>query len=276
MILSLRQIEEIGAATICDFNEFFFHDSTCPPRRGIRATPIDQFATEYLGLSVNFVRLSSDGSICGLTSYADAEYVIEERGLARTIPLSRNQVLLDSSFVEVGQVKKLCGKRRFTLAHECAHQILFQLETEEEKQYRCRDYATRKVYSLRDLKTKEDWNEWQANALGAALLMPQEEVERAMWLFGQCRKLTNYEGRFTHTDKMVLTEFCHALGVSNLPPLSVSARWAISKIVLIENCSIHWRCGREQEYPNIRAFPGDDGENHSCQASDCGAEAEIH
>ena len=87
MILSLRQIEEIGAATICDFNEFFFHDSTCPPRRGIRATPIDQFATEYLGLSVNFVRLSSDGSICGLTSYADAEYVIEERGLARTIPL---------------------------------------------------------------------------------------------------------------------------------------------------------------------------------------------
>ena len=66
MILSLRQIEEIGAATICDFNEFFFHDSTCPPRRGIRATPIDQFATEYLGLSVNFVRLSSDGSICGL------------------------------------------------------------------------------------------------------------------------------------------------------------------------------------------------------------------
>lgn len=214
MILSLRQIEEIGAATIRDFNEFFFHDSTCPPRRGIRATPIDQFATEYLGLSVSFVRLSSDGSICGLTSYADAEYVIEERGLARTIPLSRNQVLLDSSFVEVGQVKRLCGKRRFTLAHECAHQILFQLETEEEKQYRCRDYATRKVYSLRDLKTKEDWNEWQANALGAALLMPQEEVERAMWLFGQCRKLTNYEGRFTHTDKMVLTEFCHALGVS--------------------------------------------------------------
>ena len=105
------------------------------------------------------------------------------KGALHERPLSRNQVLLDSSFVEVGQVKSCVGSGAL-LAHECAHQILFQLETEEEKQYRCRDYATRKVYSLRDLKTKEDWNEWQANALGAALLMPQEEVERAMWLFG--------------------------------------------------------------------------------------------
>lgn len=214
MILSLRQIEEIGAATIHDFNKFFFHDSTGLQRRGIHATPIDQFAKEYLGLTISFTRLSTDGSICGLTSYADAEYISEEMGETHTIQLRRNQILLDSSFVEVGQVKRLCGKRRFTLAHECAHQLLFQLETEEERQYRYQDYETRKVYSLRDLKTKEDWNEWQANALGAALLMPQEEVERAMWLFGQCKKLINYEGWFTQTDKMVLTEFCSALGVS--------------------------------------------------------------
>lgn len=214
MILSLRQIEEIGAATIRDFNELFFHDSINPQRRGVRATPIELFAKDYLGLNVSFTKLSMDGTICGLTSYADAEYVVEEMGIMRTIQLKRNQVLLDSSFVEEGQVKRLCGKRRFTLAHECAHQILFQLATDEEKQDRCQDYAMRRVYSLRDLKTKEDWNEWQANALGAALLMPQEEVERAMWLFGQCRKLTNYEGRFSCTEKPVLEEFCRALGVS--------------------------------------------------------------
>ncbi len=37
---------------------------------------------------------------------------------------------MDASFIQPGQVYKLCGKRRFTLAHECAHQILFQMESE--------------------------------------------------------------------------------------------------------------------------------------------------
>ena len=71
MILSLCQIEEIGAAVIKDFNEFFFHDSIKPREELVRATPIDQFAHKYLGLSVGYSRLSADGSICGLTCYSD-------------------------------------------------------------------------------------------------------------------------------------------------------------------------------------------------------------
>ena len=41
-------------------------------------------------------------------------------------------VILDESFIRSGNVQRLCAKRRFTLGHECAHQILFQLESEEE------------------------------------------------------------------------------------------------------------------------------------------------
>ena len=171
MILSHHQIEDIGAAVIQDFNKFFYCVSAALGDKYVRATPIDQFARDYLGLSVRFARLSADGRICGLTSYADAEYIIEEMGVVRTIELKQNQILLDSSFLEAGKVKKLCGKRRFTLAHECAHQILFQMESEESQQ-KCRGfYSDRRSYSLRDLKSREDWNEWQANALGAALLI---------------------------------------------------------------------------------------------------------
>lgn len=214
MILSQLQLEEIGAAVTKDFNEFFFRDRETPRTRFVRATPIEQLAEEYLGLSISFARLSEDGSICGLTCYADAEYIIEGSDGKRTVALKRNQVLLDSSFIELGQVKKLCGKRRFTLAHECAHQILFQMELDETKR-KCEDaYSEHRAYSLRDLKTKEDWNEWQANVLGAALLMPQEEVDRGMWFFAPDRKLTNYEGRFTYVDNVALTSFCDALGVS--------------------------------------------------------------
>ena len=125
MILSHMQIEEIASAVTKDFNEFFFGKDADNERSTAQATPIDQFAKDYLGLSVSFAHLSSDGSLCGLTAYADTEYTIEEQGVKRTIPLKANQVLLDMSFIQPGQVHALCGKRSFTLAHECAHQILF-------------------------------------------------------------------------------------------------------------------------------------------------------
>ena len=119
MILSQKQIEEIAAAVTEDFNKLFFGIESEEVRMA-RATQIDQFARDYLGLQVSFARLSSDGSICGLTAYTDTEYIVEEKGVRRTLPLRCNQVLLDESFIRQGQIKKLCGKRRFTLAHECA------------------------------------------------------------------------------------------------------------------------------------------------------------
>ena len=64
MILSHMQIEEIAAAVTKDFNEFFFGKDADNERSTAQATPIDQFAKDYLGLSVSFAHLSSDGSLC--------------------------------------------------------------------------------------------------------------------------------------------------------------------------------------------------------------------
>ena len=89
MILSQKKIEEIAVAVTKDFNEFFFGSETKDIRRMARGTPIDQFAKEYLGLEVSFAHLSPDGSICGLTAYADTEYITEEMGVKRTIPLRK-------------------------------------------------------------------------------------------------------------------------------------------------------------------------------------------
>ena len=214
MILSQKNIEEIAAAVTKDFNEFYFGCSSEDTRRMARGTPIDQFAKEYLGMIVSFARLSSDGSICGLTAYADTEYITEEMGVKRVIPLRKNQILMDASFIQPGQVYKLCGKRRFTLAHECAHQILFQMESETVRSSCTQKYSARTAYSLRDLNTREDWNEWQANVLGAAILMPQKEIDLAMWYFAGGKKLINYEGVFAYRDKLSLTMLCQQLAVS--------------------------------------------------------------
>lgn len=214
MILSHLEIEQIALAVTQDFAKCIYGDSTETKRRVPRATPIDQFARDYLGLNIGFARLSPDESVCGLTCYADTEYTFEENGVVRTLPIRQNQILLDISFQVPGRKKRLHGKRRFTLAHECAHQLLFQMESDDVKQRHRRKYSPRKAYSLRALKTREDWNEWQANALGAAILMPQMEIELAMQLFPAKKVLINYGGWFTYPDRMILSHLCQWLDVS--------------------------------------------------------------
>ena len=148
MYLSRAQIEEIAVAVMKDFNDFFFNEKTGRKKNELQGTPIDQFAKDYLGLRVSFARLSSDGNLCGLTAYADTEFVLEEGGVRRTIFLKQNQVILDMSFIAPGQVRTLCGKRRFTLAHECAHQILYQMQSEEVKASCRKKYAAHTACGL--------------------------------------------------------------------------------------------------------------------------------
>lgn len=214
MILSHIQIEEIAAAVIKDFNRFCSGGEAGVEALHGQATPIDRLAEDYLGLRVSYAPLSEDGSICGLTAYADTEFVTECAGDARTIPLKAGEVLLDNSFLESGRDRARCGRMRFTLAHECAHQILFQMESEEARLACGASYSRRTAYSLRDLKTREDWNEWQANALGAALLMPQGGIDHAMGQLAPGRKLTECRGWFGIWDRMILGQLCRMFGVS--------------------------------------------------------------
>ena len=131
----------------------------------------------------------------------------------RSIFLKTNDVVLDKSFIEPENIRKLCGKRRFTLAHECAHQILFQLDADDRK-IACHKRPEVREKGSRVLRTQEDWNEWQANTLGAAILMPQSEVDRAMWFINSRKPLTCYGWRFYDSDQVKIDTFCGVFGVS--------------------------------------------------------------
>ena len=122
-------------------------------------------------------------------------------------------MVLDKSFIEPENIRKLCGKRRFTLAHECAHQILFQLDSDDRK-IACHKRPEVRGNGSRVLRTQEDWNEWQANSLGAAILMPQSEVDRAMWFINSRKPLTCYGWRFYDSDQVKIDTFCGVFGVS--------------------------------------------------------------
>lgn len=214
MILSRLDLEAIAAAITKDFFQVYYGDELDNPNRFVLATPINAFAKDYLRLSVSYAPLSPDGSICGLTAYSDTSYMIRIDQQPYTIQLRRNQVILDMSFRNCEKNSGLFRRRRFTLAHECAHQILFQFASDDEKEMCTNAHSARSSYLPYELKTREDWNEWQANVLGAAILLPQTDVDRAMYFLTENKSLTSSADLISCQDKATLSVFCGMFGVS--------------------------------------------------------------
>lgn len=188
MILSRDQIDAIGETIVMDFEQ---HSDTARLQGEdsvLSAIPIERFAADYLGLEVSMAKLSEDGRICGLTAYTDTMCQIPDGEITRIFSLHSKQVLLDSSLAGLLHT----GRRRFTLAHECAHQILFSLEDEATRRMRKTAYARCASYSLRELKTREDWNEWQANALAAAILIPIGKLKQVRRQLAQTEPIKCY------------------------------------------------------------------------------------
>ena len=211
MILSRLDLEAIAAAITKDFFQGYYGAEVDNPNRFVLATPTNAFAKNYLGLSVSYAPLSPDGSICGLTAYSDTSYTIRIDQQPYAIQLKRNQVILDMSFRNCERNSGLFRRRRFTLAHECAHQILFQFASDDEKEMCTNAYSVRNSYLSYELKTRE---EWQANVLGAAILLPKIEVDRAMYFLTESKPLSSSADSISCQDKATLSVFCGMFGVS--------------------------------------------------------------
>ena len=208
MILSLANIEDIADSMLREYLGALPDDVS-----EVRSIDIEAFASRCLGLNVAYTRLSDTGDILGLTTYADVDVELDRYMDKQTITVPKNTILIDDSLVKpVARPDVNRGRRRFTISHECSHQILFRREPVERQQVLLRQYSGRS-YSLRELVTKEDWSEWQANALGAALLMPPVSIRLLMAKHGN-RRLICYDNHFASNDKLVLSHLCRVLDVS--------------------------------------------------------------
>ncbi|MFI3327414.1 MAG: ImmA/IrrE family metallo-endopeptidase [Clostridia bacterium] len=192
--------------------------------------PIEKLATEYLKLKIKYATLSSDGSIYGLTAYADTEFHVKTTNGIKAISIKSNQILLEKAFLYPQYKRKLFGKHRFTLAHEVAHQLLFSLESTEDRENFNIVYSKKKSHSVREIKTIEDWNEWQANVLASILLMPKDKVDYFMFLVSPNKKIINYDNWFDEIDIPKIKSFCELFGVSK-----TAAIIRLDKLGYIEN-----------------------------------------
>lgn len=143
--------------------------------------------TKVLGLNIEYQHLSVDGSILGLTSYEEVGVeVLDYADTDSYFFLDGKTVLVEQDLHnDAAQI----GRCNFTLMHEAGHQILRNLFPKEYG--RNKQVATVHYYKHNSERNKpiNDWEEWQANTLASAILMPKDLVEYGMFLFGLGKKI---------------------------------------------------------------------------------------
>jgi len=208
MKLSCNAIENIAISELYKFM------SPAIEVKGIKPILIGTFAASYLKLQIKYTRLSDFEKVLGITTYADTDIILNRYCRKETIYVSAKTILIDDSLSppEIGsKYDKESKKRQFTIAHECAHQILYRRMPEDERKAFDKKYSKRTM-TIQEMITVEDWLEWQANALAAALIMPKKYIEM---LVGN-RKLLLFGNKMNRADYLLFRNIGNRLGVSQL------------------------------------------------------------
>ena len=208
MKLSYKEIEDCAVTAL---NEFM--SAITNQVKWVKPIAIENFATHSLGLCLEYTRLSDYGKMLGITTYCDTKIELSRYLKKETIKVPKDMLLIDDSLKPPsllgGQPDGQRERRRFTIAHECAHQILYRMMPVEQRRECDMRYSAR-VISIQEYKSMEDWLEWQSNVLAAALLMPKKYIEL---LLGN-RHVTTYGQRMNRPDRLLIANVSNRLQVS--------------------------------------------------------------
>jgi len=117
LYLSHENIEQIGNSILRDYESRYLVNPQIP-------VDIENFARKYLGLEIEYQKLSETESILGLTSYKGIilELAFKDGSVHLSVP--EDTILLDEHLMKAINLRR----RRFTIAHECAHQVIARIE----------------------------------------------------------------------------------------------------------------------------------------------------
>ncbi len=170
--LSRADLERIGGTVV---NQYY----QTVPRVGTMPAPVDPVALAkvVLGLEISYLPLSVDGSILGVACFQEMELeVCGEDGEPYQVQLTGRDIVIDNSLLDADKT----GRHNFTAAHELAHHVLVRLYPED-----YRNSLNRRMRIMyRDAKQARDWEEWQANVMAAAIIMPAKTLRGCMSMFG--------------------------------------------------------------------------------------------
>lgn len=202
LYLSRAQIEAMAETVIQQYLEM-----VSPQKRLFCYVDISELA-EMLGFTIDYQYLSEDGTILGMTASQPVSAVICDLNRSPMVyDLDGRTILIEQRLLH----PSLVGRRNFTIAHELAHQIINRTYPEEyamENRVLC-DYRRTEQH-----KKIADWHEWQADALGAALLLPREAVTDAMFLHGLGKKMTVLSRKYSESRYRSFWDMAEYLQVS--------------------------------------------------------------
>ena len=149
---------------------------------------VNAFAKDYLKLEISYCEFNPKDNIEG-----------KRIG---------NQIQLDQRLNEPTRV----GERNFTVAHECGHDLINWQDPyyvpDQTINYRIRSQR-------KELKTENDFREWQANVVASCLLLRPCLVDWTMFTFARKEKITVFGGYTIHRiDRYIIRMMAQYLGVS--------------------------------------------------------------
>ena len=172
-ILSKRNFDEIATQVL--------HEYLPASLANPRPLDIDYLIQECLCLLIKNHYLSYNGSILGMITFDQTEWPAIGGSKEGTIILEEGTIVVDPRLNNPEQRTRY----RFTKAHEASHWMLHRsYHSPNNKVYdfrkarssiACRDSTIERYHWQRSLAWADtDWEEWQADSLAAAILMPQE------------------------------------------------------------------------------------------------------
>lgn len=201
--LSRADLEQISDEIIEAYKASFV-----PEKRLCYQVDVMELA-QLLGLTVDFQSLSPDCSVLGLTTPTEACITIfDDNGEPMMYCLDGNTILVEKKLLH----PKTVGRMHFTVAHEMAHQVLYRKYPEHyspQQSIIC-DYRR----SQKPKRQEQDWFEWQADALAAAMLLPKDSILDFMFLFGLGEKMKVLSKRYSPNRYESFCEMAEAMQVS--------------------------------------------------------------
>ena len=149
---------------------------------------VNAFAKDYLKLEISYCEFNPKDNIEG-----------KRIG---------NQIQLDQRLNEPTRV----GEHNFTVAHECGHDLI----NWQDPNYVPDQTINYRIRSQRkELKTENDFREWQANVVASCLLLRPCLVDWTMFTFARKEKITVFGGYTIHRiDRYIIRMMAQYLGVS--------------------------------------------------------------
>ena len=203
--MSRAEIEEISEGLIKLYAQKYRN-------KAVQYIDIEHFITEFLLLHIEYASFAEDD--CGRIGFmADGETSLLIHNDGKIIPFvfPKDTIVLDKILLS----EKEHGRRRFTMAHEASHHILCKMYSVPSTGRFHTEFDSERNYSKDELVQMSASAEWQADTMGAALLMPRYIIENAMAKFHNSQPIKMYgNSTITQKDKVIIRNMAIYVGVS--------------------------------------------------------------